>query len=81
MQSKRGVTPKNREEAAKLKRLGRTITEYASKRKVSIERLAYEAEVSKGYLYEVVKGIRNPSLTILYRIAEALEVTVGDLVK
>ncbi len=64
-----------------LKRVGRRISENAAKRKISIERLAYEAGVSKGYLYDVTKGVGNPSVIILSRIASALDVPTWMLLK
>jgi len=64
-----------------LKQLGRVIGKHAAKRKISIEKLAYEAGVSKGYLYDIVKGLGNPSITILYRLSLALNITLQELLK
>lgn len=77
---KRGTLP-TKEESLCLQKVGRKIGQFAAKRGVSIERLAYEGEVSKGYLYDVVKGKGNPSLTILMRIATALEIPITALLK
>ena len=77
---KRESSPKTKEEIAFVKRLGNRIAEAAAKRKVSIERLAYEGGVSKGYLYDLVKGKGNPSIVILHRIAQALDAKVSDLI-
>lgn len=68
-----------RQEKAFLRTLGKKVAECAAKRGVSIERLAYEAGVSKGYLYDIVKGIGNPTIVILHRIASALDVKVTSL--
>ena len=65
---KRGISPLSNHEIKLLKMVGKKITEHAANRGVSIERLAYEAGVSKGYLYDVVKGEGNPSLIILQRV-------------
>ncbi len=82
MLTKRKETaPKTNEEFFLLRRLGKTIGAHAAKRRVSIERLAYEGGVSKGYLYDLVKGKGNPSLVILHRIASALEIPVWMLLK
>lgn len=64
-----------------LKRVGRKIAELASKNGVSLERAAYEGDVSKGYVYDLVKGKANPSLLVLSRIAASLGVKVEDLLK
>lgn len=69
------------EEVTFLKKLGRKISNLSGKRGVSIERLAYEGGISKGYLYDLVKGHGNPSALILFRIASALEAPITDLVK
>lgn len=71
--------PLETQEIRLLKRVGRTIGEYAAKRKISVEKLAYEAGVSKGYLYDIVKGIGNPSALILFRIASALNIPPSQL--
>lgn len=73
--------PLETHESQLLKKLGRAIGEYAAKRKVSIERLAYEAGVSKGYLYDIVKGLGNPSITVLYRISSGLNISLYELLK
>lgn len=76
---KRGLSLE-RDEKRLIKALGKRILEYASKRKVSIERLAYEAGVSKGYLYDLVKGNGNPSFVIMFRLASALDLPLSDLI-
>ena len=78
---KRETSPKSAQEILLFKKFGRRIGEYAARRGVSIERLAYEGGVSKGYLYDLVKGKGNPSLLILYRIASALEIPIWTLLK
>lgn len=47
----------------------------------SLSKLAEEADVSKGYLWSIEKGEvkSRPSGQTLYRIAEALGVTMSDL--
>lgn len=64
-----------------LKKVGKRITALAAERGVSIERLAYEGGISKGYLYDLVKGQGNPTLIILQRIAEALDAPIISLLK
>lgn len=43
--------------------------------------LALESEVNKNYLCDLEKGRRNPSLEILERIADALNVSLEELFK
>lgn len=68
-------------EKAFLKTIGKNISRMASQKGISIERLAYESGVSKGYLYDVVKGEGNPSALFLLKISESLGVTVQALIK
>ena len=60
----------------------RTIQTYLRKRGISAERLAYEAGISKGYMYGYLKGgtkYNNIGLSTLEKIADGLEVKVKDL--
>jgi transcriptional regulator with XRE-family HTH domain len=43
--------------------------------------LAYEAEVSRSYLSQLEKGVFYASLKIIGRLAEALKVEPGELLK
>lgn len=67
------------QEKRELKKLGLKICECAAKKKKSLERLAYEAGISKGYLYDIAKGTSNPSALILFRIASALNIPTSQL--
>lgn len=64
-----------------LKRLGKVISSLAGKEKRSLERLAYESELSKAYFYKIVQGDANPSLLVLKRIASALKLNIWKLFK
>jgi transcriptional regulator with XRE-family HTH domain len=46
---------------------------------LSLAQLSALSGISKAHLVRLEKGVGNPSLEILGRIAEALEVTVADL--
>ena len=80
MDSKRKTSEREKDEDLFIKRVGKSIQSKAMKRKVSIERLAYEAGISKGYAYDIIKGKCNPSILILYRIASALEINPSELI-
>jgi transcriptional regulator with XRE-family HTH domain len=43
--------------------------------------LADRAQIHQTYLSGVERGRRNPTITVLQRIAEALEADIVDLVK
>ena len=46
----------------------------------SQEELADRADVHRTYISGVERLVRNPTITVVGRIAEALEVKVGELV-
>ncbi len=43
------------------------------------ERLAYESDISKGYLSEVESGKKSPTVRTLAKLAEVLEVPLAKL--
>lgn len=46
---------------------------------IAQERLAWEAGVDRSYAGKIERGIANPSLNVLCRIADILEVDVSTL--
>lgn len=61
------------------KRIGRRISTLRTKQDLTLEKLAYENDISKGYLSELEAGKKLPSLKMLEKIAEALEVDIKEL--
>lgn len=57
------------------------LAEIRVKRKLSQRALAEKANMSQTYLCNVETGKADPSLSTLKRLAEALNVTVSELVK
>ena len=57
------------------------LTEIRVKRKLSQRALAEKSKMSQTYLCNVETGKADPSLSTLKRLADALGVTVSDLVK
>jgi len=47
----------------------------------SQETLAYEADINRTYIASLEAGRRNPSLDLMARLAAALGVDLGELVK
>jgi transcriptional regulator with XRE-family HTH domain len=66
---------------ADLTEVGQRIKRHRDELGWSLSRLAHEATVSKGYLWSLEKGDTKarPSGETLYRIADALGVTMSDL--
>lgn len=75
------TTERTKEESELLAKFGEILKNLAEKQGKSLEKIAYEAGVSKSYAYELVQGHRNPSLLIVARIAAVLEVPIWKLLK
>lgn len=63
------------------RRVGKRIRELRLERGWSQEFLAAESGLNMNYLGGIERGERNPSLKNLARIADALSVTIPDLVE
>lgn len=47
---------------------------------LSQEELAFECEIDRTYISKVERGIANPSLLVLFKIANVLKVEIKDLI-
>jgi transcriptional regulator with XRE-family HTH domain len=63
-----------------LKALGRRIREERVKAGLSIQQLADLAGLTKAYVLRVETETANPSMDVVARIADALDLTIADLV-
>ena len=59
--------------------LAKNLKRLRSERGLSQERLALESNVDRTYVSKIERGIGNPSLEVLVRLAGRLEVKVFDL--
>lgn len=60
--------------------LGRRVREEREKAGYSLSQLAASSGLSKAYLVRLESGAVNPSMEVVARIAEALDLTAADLV-
>jgi transcriptional regulator with XRE-family HTH domain len=60
---------------------GEVVRELRHARGLSQERLAAEAGVDRAYMGLLERGGRNPSLTMMARVANGLGVALSDVVK
>ena len=65
--------------AVLLPQLGHHISVERKKRGITLERLAYEMEISKGNLSDIENGKRDPRFTTLRAIADGLEIPLSKL--
>lgn len=61
------------------KRIGKNINRLRVKRGLTMEKLAYENDLSKGYLSEIEHGKKLPSLAALEKISDGLGVDIKEL--
>jgi transcriptional regulator with XRE-family HTH domain len=62
------------------KKIGRRIKSLREQRGLTIEKLAYENDLAKGNLSEIEKGLIDPKLSTLEKIAKGLDISLKELV-
>jgi len=60
---------------------GRNVARIRSQRGLSQDKLAEEADLDRTYVSGIERGVRNPGIKTVLRIAGALGVSVADLCK
>jgi len=66
-------------DAKRLKAFGRSIRSYRKQRGLSQDDLAEAAKLSRNYISDIERGVRNPSLLALIGLSRALRVPLRDL--
>ena len=61
--------------------VGRNVRQARQAAGLSQEALAYKAGIDRTYVSGVERGVRNPTVTIIARLAEALGVAAADLLR
>ena len=60
-------------------RVGRNVRRYRVEKGVSQEELAHRCELDRTYVSGIERGIRNPTVVVLERIAGVLEIETSVL--
>lgn len=60
-------------------RVGHNVAKFRKKLGLSQEGLAFDCEIHRTYISGVERGIRNPTVLVLEKIAKALKVPPGRL--
>lgn len=60
---------------------GTVLRQYRSARNISQEELAFQAGVDRTFVSRLERGIRQPTITTLIGIGQALGVSAADLVR
>ena len=71
---KRNIVLTNR-----LENIGLNIRKYRKQMKLSQVELAVEVGIDRAYLSEIENGRTNPSVNVLYAIADALKIEIENL--
>jgi transcriptional regulator with XRE-family HTH domain len=68
-------------EAKLLETFGRSIRSYRKQRKLSQDDLAEAAKLSRNYVSDIERGVRNPGLLALVRLSRALRLPLRDMLE
>lgn len=63
------------------KQVGLNVRRLREARGLSQEELAFEAELHRTYISGVERGVRNPTVTVLAKIAQALKISPDQLLR
>lgn len=66
---------------APIEKVAMRITELRTKKNMSKRELAERAGISYGYLWRLEAARQDPTLTVLEKLAKALKVPIGRLLK
>jgi len=61
------------------RQVGANVRRLRDERGLSQEKLGFEAELDRTYISGVERGVRNPTVTVLQKIAKALRVEPAEL--
>lgn len=61
--------------------VGKNVKRYREQKGISQEELAFQSELHRTYVSGVERGIRNPTVAIVGRLAEALGVKPSKLLE
>jgi transcriptional regulator with XRE-family HTH domain len=62
-------------------RLGRNVRRLREQKGWSQEKFAFEADIHRTYVSDIERGARNPTITVVDKLAKSLGVSFADLVK
>ena len=63
------------------KRLGLNLRRLRRAKGLSQEKFAFEANIHRTYISDIERGTRNPTITIVERLASTLGVPASDLLR
>lgn len=64
-----------------LKKFGKHLEKIRQEKKLSLRKLADNADVDFSQIHRIEKGQTNPSLTMLLAISEGLDIQIDELIR
>ena len=61
--------------------VGKNIKKYRQQKGWSQEELSFNSELHRTYISSLERGQRNPTVSVLEKIAEALQITAAELLE
>lgn len=61
------------------RRVGQNVAKYRKDLDLSQEKLAFDCKLHRTYISGVERGIRNPTIVVLAKVAKALKIPPGRL--
>lgn len=58
---------------------GKRIRYLREKKRISQEELAFRCNLNKNYISDIERGTRNPTLKVIEKLAEGLEIKLNEL--
>jgi len=62
------------------KALGRVLAKYRTIEKISQEELADRAGIHRTYVSQIERGLKSPTLSVLFQISKSLNTTASNLI-
>ena len=60
-------------------KLGKVISALRKQAAISQEELAFRASIDRTYISQIERGVGNPSLLVIFKIAQALKIPINLL--
>jgi len=67
------------EERRRLRALGRAVRKARTETGLTQEAFGFKAGLDRTYVSGIERGVRNPTVLVLYKVADALEMPLSEL--
>lgn len=72
---------RQQESARRRQALGRAVRHLRQEADLSQEELGYRCDLDRTYVSGIERGVRNPTLDVIWRLAEGLDSTASELLR